>query len=945
MADNEISVKVTAQTNQLSDGLNNAAQGVSNLTSNIGASLNKMTSSAAQATSQTTSLFSNMLNQLGAIGTGLAGIFSVAYVANFTKEAAMLAARVETLGIVLKVVGENAGYSSQESIKFVEAVKKMGITTEVAHDAVIKLAQANIPLEESARLARIAQDAAVIGNVNSSEAFSRMIQGIRSGETEILKNLGLQVSLEGAYRKAAKELKISTEELTQHQKTMAGLAAVKEAGLRIEGTYEAALGSTGKIMQSMKRYADELKLAFGQLFSGALTSAVNLLSDGLKNATAWMESMRSSGAIEKMSESLSTLLQPAWSMVKTTIETILNLIQIFKPMMSDFASGALPVLSSVTEGWRYMFVVIGGVVEFVGKAVMNVYDLGKAIGNAATAAASSLLGQKEAAQIAMKGVNDSLASIEARGDLGMRKTLERLDKEVAAVAESAKKKVAINQEAIEWESQLKANQSKKDIADREKKEQELLKKNKTIESRLPEWKAALEQQLMAEKAYYGVSISKELDYWNAKLAMTKNGSKEQIKERNDVISQIWALEKKQAKEEVDIQLDALNQMAKNYEFDYDAKLSIEQQKQDLVLKTYGAESKEYRNLINSEMDMIRQRTKAEEEAALKRVEHATKLATMDIGTKERKVDTSEALGITSAREALDIKRGLALEAQQLEMNRVDFEIANNTKGLLALQELENKKIELKRSHAEAIGKIDDKLMLETKKTFDSIIEPINSAISTSIQGMIMGTTTLQKALSNLYQSILASFVGMCVKMLLEYIRNKTMEMMFGKSVAAADVAVTSASAIQKTAVVVPAAMTQIGANAGVAGSGAAASQASIPYVGPALAVAAAAAMIAMVLGFRKMASASGGWDVDRDGMAYIHKEEMVLPAGLAGGFREMFAGGGQSPAMAGAGGGGTTIIQAWDSKDVSRFFKSNGNAVYDAMKGPKRNFRGMHKKL
>jgi len=123
--------------------------------------MGKTTESAGKA-------FAGLAGQLKTFAA-VAGIaFGVNEMVSYARESIMLAARVETLGAVLGVVGENAGYSRGEMQQYVNEVKKMGITTEAAHDAVVKIAQAQINAADSAKLARVAQDAAVIGNINSS---------------------------------------------------------------------------------------------------------------------------------------------------------------------------------------------------------------------------------------------------------------------------------------------------------------------------------------------------------------------------------------------------------------------------------------------------------------------------------------------------------------------------------------------------------------------------------------------------------------------------------------------------------------------------------------------------------------------------------------------------------------------------------------------------------
>lgn len=91
------------------------------------------------------------------------------------------------------------------------------------------------------------------------------------------------------------------------------------------------------------------------------------------------------------------------------------------------------------------------------------------------------------------------------------------------------------------------------------------------------------------------------------------------------------------------------------------------------------------------------------------------------------------------------------------------------------------------------------------------------------------------------------------------------------------------------------ALAGISASAAKAGAGAAESQASIPYVGPALAVAAMAAIVGAVTGLGSgIKSAAGGYDIPSgiNPVTQLHAEEMVLPAEHATTIRELGASGG-----------------------------------------------------
>ena len=55
-------------------------------------------------------------------------------------------------------------------------------------------------------------------------------------------------------------------------------------------------------------------------------------------------------------------------------------------------------------------------------------------------------------------------------------------------------------------------------------------------------------------------------------------------------------------------------------------------------------------------------------------------------------------------------------------------------------------------------KLDAQAVQDSEKQWASLLQPVQRALDTSITGIILGTTTVQKALSNLARSIIAEFV-------------------------------------------------------------------------------------------------------------------------------------------------------------------------------------------
>ena len=213
---------------------------------------------------------------------------------------------------------------------------------------------------------------------------------------------------------------------------------------------------------------------------------------------------------------------------------------------------------------------------------------------------------------------------------------------------------------------------------------------------------------------------------------------------------------------------------------------------------------------------------------------------------------------------------------------------------------------------------------ENKKAWDATVAPIERAIDRSVTGIILGTTTVQKALANLAQSIVAEFVNSAVKGVFGQIGA-----LLGASAVGGDQDFSGALTGAGEAVASGGVAQGLGSN-GLFGSGG---------------IGGLFEGISNLFVFQQggiVPSAQGGWAVPSLGpggiLAQLHSNEMVLPANISQGLQSMLAG---SPVAngSGAGGAGSVIvnISAIDSQDVKRFFHSNGNLLVAALNKATRN--------
>lgn len=208
-------------------------------------------------------------------------------VAKHVSDMTQLAARYETLGVVMGVIGNNAGYTRQQMAGFQSELEKTGISMMGARDSLNMMAAAQLDLAQSSKLARVAQDAAVIGGINSTEAFQRLVVGITSGQTEVLRNMGIIVSFESAYQKATAK---AGRELTETEKLQIRFNMVLGEGAKRAGVYAASLETAGKQMLSSTRYLENLQVKVGDVFMPAYRVLVTEYTKALKDADQWMNS-------------------------------------------------------------------------------------------------------------------------------------------------------------------------------------------------------------------------------------------------------------------------------------------------------------------------------------------------------------------------------------------------------------------------------------------------------------------------------------------------------------------------------------------------------------------------------------------------------------------------------------------------------------------------------
>ena len=330
-------------------------------------------------------------------------------------------------------------------------------------------------------------------------------------------------------------------------------------------------------------------------------------------------------------------------------------------------------------------------------------------------------------------------------------------------------------------------------------------------------------------------------------------------------------------------------------------------------------------IVSLEHSLAKQST----EAKLRQVEEWEKADKYRLDLEAEAADQALSAGRISQLERLDLEIEFENRRYQIAYDALQERIAlaeqDPTYSEAAVEKLKQQVGELDRGHSLNQEKNQGKREQQRRKDAPSLVEMLQDGgknvweeaqqqMGQAFSAMLSRTQNFRQAMNNFFKSMGQTFIQeMVTKPLAGMMQRMVQESAIYKMIFGTKEALETAAKAKTVANKAEETKSVVGSNATQAASGAASSQASIPYVGPILAVAAMAAMMAAVMGLMgggggggstttttRIPSAAGGWDIPAgiNPLTQLHENEMVLPAEHAQTIRD----------MAGQGGGGDTIV-------------------------------------
>jgi len=465
------------------------------------------------------------------------------------------------------------------------------------------------------------------------------------------------------------------------------------------------------------------------------------------------------------------------------------------------------------------------------------------------------------------------------------------------------------------------------------------------QSRVSQWDGELDQLKVAHErqnaengTFIQFSLEAERDFWSKKLNTVKMSAEERLAVEKKYLAALTGLNKAAYEAQQADQKRQLDALGKNYE----AQLVLAREMAEKTKARFGGDSKEYQQ-SRQQIEQI-ERSHQDQLDQLRMLGYASERAAADAALKSEEQDAqlSYQLGAINKEQLLALEMEFLARRHELDRQALEQGLAlvDPERDPVAYKQQLEKLLELDRKFALEKKGLQGQLAVEQNNPLANVFGAAGQQFNQVANGILSRAQTLRQGLASIYGGIYQSFMSeMVTKPLagaaMRYARETALyQAIFGVQTAkqvAASAVVTSTKAAEAAVVV--------NANAAEAATGAAASQAAIPVIGPGLAVGAAAAMLALVLGMGAIASAAGGYDIPSgvNPLVQAHAKEMILPARYADTIRGL----GDMPAilqqvLAARTGGDIYHISAMDGRDVERVLRKNAGAVAGAVKLHKR---------
>jgi hypothetical protein len=437
------------------------------------------------------------------------------------------------------------------------------------------------------------------------------------------------------------------------------------------------------------------------------------------------------------------------------------------------------------------------------------------------------------------------------------------------------------------------------------------------DAELAEAKLAYQEQNNIAGTFYQFSKQEELKFWQDKLSLTAKGTNENLTVRRKLAD----LQLSIGTDSYNHEIAALQAQEANFKQNMAARMALLDQQASLVKQRFGTESKEYEEVQKQIVETKRQTAEQLKQIDLVRSDSVRNAQLAELASAEQQAQLERDLRLITDAELLTRASQFEnsryqVQAQALQ-ERLQLALADPDRSVVEVARINAELEELERQHQLRLGQIRGDATRESQKYTTQMYGSMESGLAGVIQKSLVGGQTLAGLWRGVWQVVVQAVTQALAQMAAQWLLNTIMSKVLSKGKA----------------------LTEISANAGIAGSAAVASTAAIPIIGPFLAPAAGIAAFSTAMAYQGVAaSAAGGYDIPStiNPLVQAHASEMILPAKHADVIRRL-ADGDRAASQAAA--PVAFHITAMDARSVRDFFNTHGASIVDALHGQRRNFK------
>lgn len=278
-----------------------------------------------------------------AIGTAAASLIA------FSVKSFKAAAEVERLDFALQAVGASSGLGYEALKEASDGMRRMGIQASVAQRMTLKLAQSNIEMKKATDIAKVAQDLSVASNISAEEALERVTLAITTGQSRMLRSVGITDASNSAMERYAATLGKKASALTMAERRQAVMNQVMREGGKVAGAYAIALQSPAKLLTLFGDLHNDLQVNMG----GALIKGFGpLIKATFRFEKALVDATAEGGKLRPIIDALELVLTKMTKPLTDIIEKAADFVENMKDMGtgSEKLAGKISMLLPVFAG-------------------------------------------------------------------------------------------------------------------------------------------------------------------------------------------------------------------------------------------------------------------------------------------------------------------------------------------------------------------------------------------------------------------------------------------------------------------------------------------------------------------------------------------------------------------------------------------------------------------